>query len=99
MRWITWFDSKEAEAFGRDVAKFIISELAGRMNAHDGKFASKAEKTMVKAARRLQDFKAAHPLNFYTRSKLANAFLWALKDAGCPDAYADELTEWLTLRL
>ena len=76
-----------------------MGELAGRLDARDAKFTAKAEKTLVKAARQLQDFKARQPLNFYTRSKLANAFLWALKDAGCPPAYADELAEWLTLRL
>ena len=99
MKWITWFDSKDAEAFARDLAKFIISELAGRMNARDAKFTARAEKTIAKAARQLQDFKARNALNLYTRSRLANAFLWALKDEGCPTEYADELTEWLTLRL
>lgn len=99
MKWLKWLSGKEGQVFARDLAKFIVSELAGRMDARDAKFKAKAERTLVKAARRLQDFKATHSLNFYTRSKLANAFLWALKDAGCPDAYADELTEWLTLRL
>ena len=26
-------------------------------------------------------------------------FLWTLKDAGCPEDYANQLTDWLTLRL
>lgn len=99
MRWFTWFDSSQAQAFARELAAFIVAELAGRLDTRDAKFSAKAEKTLAKAARRLQDFKARQRLNFYTRSKLANAFLWALKDAGCPPAYADELTEWLTLRL
>jgi hypothetical protein len=99
MKWLYWLRTGEIKAFARDLANFIASELAGQMTARDAKFKAKAEKTMVKAARRLQDFKASHRLNFYTRSILANNFLWALKDAGCPPAYADELTEWLTLRL
>ena len=99
MRWFTWFDSRQAESFARDLAAFVLAELAGKLQARDAKFKVKAEKTLMKAARRLQDFKAREKLNFYTRSKLANTFLWALKDAGCPASYADELTEWLTLRL
>jgi hypothetical protein len=99
MKWFGWFRTGDSKAFANDLAKFIVSELAGQMSARDAKFKTKAEKTLVKAARRLQDFKAIHRLNFYTRSILANTFLWALKDAGCPPAFADELTEWLTLRL
>jgi hypothetical protein len=99
MKWFTWFDSAQAQDFARELAAFMVAELAGKRDARDAKFSAKAEKTLAKAARRLQDFKARHPLNFYTRSKLANAFLWALKDAGLPPAYADELAEWLTLRL
>ena len=94
-----WFTGKEAIAFARELAAFIVGELQGKLDARDAKFQKKAQKTLVAAARRLQDFKAHHSLNFFTKSKLANAFLWALKDAGCPSDYADELTEWLTLRL
>ena len=54
---------------------------------------------MVRAARKVDAFKKAEPLNFYKKSKLANAFLWGLKDAGCPHDYADDLTRWLTVRL
>jgi hypothetical protein len=96
---LKWFDTREHRAFAGELAKFILSELSGRIDARDAKFKVKAEKTMVKAARKLQDFKAGHTLNVYTKARLANRFLWTLKDGGCPDAYADELTEWLTLRL
>jgi len=99
MKWFSWFNSREAEAFARELAELILLELKGQMHARDAKFAAKAEKTLAKAARRLQDFKSRRKLNFYTKSRLANSFLWALKDAQCPSAYADELTEWLTLRL
>ncbi len=99
MFFLKWLDSREATAFGGDLARFIISELTGKLTARDQKFKARAEKTLVQAARRLQDFKAGHRLNVFTKSRLANTFLWALKDAGCPQDYADELTEWLTLRL
>ena len=99
MKFWDWFDSRQAKAFAQDLAAFIVAELRGQMEARDAKFAAKAQKTLVKAARKLQAFKAGHRLNVYTKSRLANGFLWALKDGGCPPAYADELTEWLTMRL
>lgn len=99
MNWLKGFSTRESLAFAKELAGFCMGELAGRIDARDAKFRAKAEKTLAKAARQLQDFKARQPLNFYSRARLANAFLWALKDAGCPDAYADELTEWLAMRL
>jgi hypothetical protein len=99
MTFLKWFDSRAATAFASELAAFIVAELSGKLQARDAKFKARAEKTLVQAARRLQDFKAAHALNFWTKSRMANAFLWTLKDAACPDDYADELTEWLTLRL
>lgn len=94
-----WFDSKEADAFARELAQYILAELAAGMDARDAKFKAKAEKTLTRAAGRVEEFRRRSSLNVFTRSKLANRFLWTLKDAGCPPAYATELTEWLTFRL
>ena len=95
----SFFNGGKASAFGAELAAFILSELGGKLNARDAKFKTKAEKTLANAARRVQQFKKTQGLNFYTKSRMANSFLWALKGGGCPEAYADELTEWLTLRL
>lgn len=95
---LKWFDTAEVVRFGNDLAAFMLGELAVSARKRDSKFAAKAQKVMVRAAGRVQQFKAGlgRPMNFYQKSKLANAFLWALKDGGCPADYADELTEWLT---
>lgn len=95
----SWFDSREVRRFGTGLAEFIMNEMPADARTKEAKFATKAGKTLKKAAIQLQNFKATHRLNPYKRAKLANAFLWGLKDAKCPAAYADELTEWLTLRL
>lgn len=95
----SWFDTREVRQFGTALAKFIIDEMPADARTRETKFAAKAGKTLQKAARQLQDFKATHKLNPYKKAKLANAFLWGLRDAKCPTPYADELTEWLTLRL
>jgi hypothetical protein len=94
-----WFAAAETERFARELAAFILSELHGSLDKRDAKFAVKAEKTLRRAAAKLQEFKDRDAMNFYKRAKLANAFLWSLKDGGCPEAYANELTDWLTLRL
>ena len=93
------FGIADASAFARELAQFVLGELQGATAKRDAKFTAKAEKTMAAAARRLQAFKKEHSLNLLSRSKLANTFLWTLKDGGCPPDYADELTEWLALRL
>jgi hypothetical protein len=96
---LKWLDAAEAARFGKELAAFVMDDLSGSVQKRDAKFAAKAEKVLVKAARRTEQFKAREALNFYKKSKLANAFLWTLKERGCPPAYADELTKWLTLRL
>lgn len=99
MELLTWFDSRDAEEFGRTLAAFIVEELKGELGAKDKRYKAKAEKVFVKAARRVQEFRKKHALNVYKRSRVANAFLWTLKDAGCASDYADEMTQWLTVRL
>ena len=96
------FNAGPAKQFGQELATFLLAELAAAGSStrtREAKFSAKAEKALNKAAIRIQTFKAASPLNFYKKSQLANAFLWALKDGGCDQGYADQLTEWLTLRL
>lgn len=96
----SWFDTKACEVFASELAAFMLSELQSRTAAKSsGKFSAKAQRTLNKATSRVVAFKLANQMNFYKRSKLANAFLWALKDGGCSESYATELTQWLTLRL
>ena len=94
-----WFRAAEAEAFGKELAVFLAGELKGDFRPLDAKAGKKAEKTMARAARKVQDFRTAHRLNVYKKSKLANAFLWELKEAGWPPELANQLTDWLTMRL
>jgi hypothetical protein len=99
MQFLGWFRAAEAQAFGKELAAFMVSELRGDLKPLDTKQAKKAEKTMVKAARKVDDFRARHRLNVYKKSKLANSFLWELKEAGWPPEVANQMTDWLTMRL
>jgi hypothetical protein len=94
-----WFDARASVDFGRQLATEVLALLAAGAARGEAKFSAKAEKALIKADARVREFRRAHKLNFYTRSRLANSFLWSLKDAGCPPDYAQELTEWLTYRL
>jgi hypothetical protein len=94
-----WFDASASVAFGKQLADDLLVSLSAGAGRHEAKFAAKAEKALIKADARVRDFRRTHKLNVYKRSKLANSFLWALKDGGCAPDYAQELTEWLTYRL
>lgn len=94
-----WFDVRPSVRFGQELAQELLTSLSAMTGKRDAKFAAKAEKALIKADRRVHDFCRKERMNFYKRSRLANAFLWTLKDGGCPEQYATELTGWLTHRL
>ena len=95
----SWFSTAESERFGRELATYVLSELSASNAKKEAKFGAKAEKALIRADVRVREFKVRERMNFFKKAKLANAFLWQLKDKGCPQDYADELTEWLSLRL
>ena len=96
---LAWLNTKESVRFGNDLARELLVVIASSPKARDAKFAARVEKALIKADGQVRDFRTRERMNFYKKSKLANAFLWALKDGGCSPEYANELTEWLTYRL
>lgn len=96
---LSWFDTRESEQFARALAQDLLTALASSTESKDAKFKVKTEKALVRADTKVREFRRAHRLNFYKKSRLANSFLWTLRDGGCPPDYATELTEWLTFRL
>lgn len=95
----SWFSSSESVRFGKELAAYVLVELSGSTGKADTKFAAKAEKALLRADQRVRDFKARERLNIYKKAKLANAFLWTLRDSGCSQEYANQLTDWLSVRL
>jgi hypothetical protein len=95
----SWFSSSASVSFGKELAAFVLSELSASSTKADAKFTAKAEKALLRADQRVQDFKARERMNVYKKAKLANAFLWTLKDSGCTEEYANRLTDWLSVRL
>lgn len=96
---LAWFDTKECVRFGHELAADLLETLAVSSAKREHKFTARAEKALVRAEGKVRAFKTRERMNFYKRSRLANEFLWALRDGGCSQEYANELTEWLTYRL
>jgi hypothetical protein len=95
----SWLSTAEADRFGRQLADFLLKELSGSLDKPEAKFAGKVEKVLLRADQQVTDFKRRNKLNFLQRSKLANRFLWTLREGGCSQEYAGKLTDWLTIRL
>ncbi|WP_280190038.1 hypothetical protein [Delftia sp. PS-11] len=96
---LSFFKTSHVKKFGKELASVIMKDLNSSQMKKDSKFMEKAQKTLTKADRLVQKFKLENKLNFYQRSQLANAFLWSLRDAGCPEAYANQLTDWLLMQM
>lgn len=95
-----WFKTQASVDFGQELARELLQTLGGASErARDAKFATKVEKALVRADRKVREFRSRERMNVLKKSKLANSFLWALRDGGCSPEYARELTEWLTYRL
>ncbi len=99
MGFFSWLDTREARQCGVSLAKLVLKQLPADKDIKEKNFAVKADKTLNQVARELAAFKQKNSLNVIQKARLGNAFLWTLKDSGVNEAYADKLTEWLTLRM
>lgn len=97
--WWKAFSSGETQAFARRVAEQILHDLDGARQHTDRQFKVRADKALARAERDIRTFKAQHRVNWFQRARAANAFLWTLRDGGCPPDYADELARWFVLRV
>jgi hypothetical protein len=91
--------SKDGEVFAKELAAALVAQLGDASERSGRKFQARSGKALAQAERRIAGFKAEHRLNWLQRSRCSNAFLWALKDAGCPESYAQELTQWFVTQL
>jgi len=94
-----WFDAKAANGFGIELAGFFMERMPVGTQKNEKKFAARTSELLSKLSLRLNQFRAANKLNFYTKAQLANSFKWTLKDAGYETGYVDDLTEWLVKQL
>jgi hypothetical protein len=83
-----WFDVKEAELFGNELAEF-----------YDARSRANQQKLIVQCLQKARQFKSSHKLNFYKKAKLGNAFKWKLREKGHDMKLVDLLTKDILLAL
>ncbi len=97
---LSWFDAKEAKAFGLEMADFYIARVKKNSDGLREKFVEKKQRELLaKIAQKIVAFKSTHSLNIYKKAQVGNVFKWRMADAGFDQAYVDELTSWITRQL
>ena len=89
---LKWFDTTQVDRFADDMVKLFTGRFPpGEFEAPGRKREERFRKVHAALAREVAAFRKAHALNIYQKARLANRFKWALKEAGYPDAFIDEL--------
>ena len=97
---LSWFDAKEAKAFGLEMADFYIARVKKNSDGLREKFVEKKQRELLaKIAKKITLFKSTNTLNIYKKAQIGTVFKWRLADAGFDQAYIDELTSWITRQL
>ena len=95
----SWLSAKDEKAFGESLARFFAERIPADSDLKAKKFATRAQQVLSSMSLLVDKFKQDHKLNVFKKAQLGNAFKWTLRDAGYDQAYVDELTEWLMLRI
>lgn len=98
---LSWFDAREAEAFGNALAEFYNQEFRAhnKTGSHPNRKMEKQQKLVSQVFQQARQFRQAHKLNFYKKAKLGNAFKWKLRDLGHDGELIDQMTKDLMLVL
>jgi hypothetical protein len=94
-----WFNAKEEEQFGKQLAELYIQDVGFADAPLTGKAKKKRQDLPRRMLQQIDQYKLEHKLNVYKKSKFGNAFLWALLDAGMDNESAKELTKELLTKL
>lgn len=95
---LKFFDSKEVDVF----ADWLTAELRKRyppegVDADAKKATQRFRKVHDSVMLQVQSFAQKHPMNFYTKARLGNRIKWAMREAGYPQAFADEFAHEVTV--
>jgi hypothetical protein len=90
---LKWFDTTEVDALADELVRELVRRIPAESVAAGGKKAeSKQNRTREVVLGRAVEFAGKHDLNFYKKARLANRFKWALRDAGYPADFVDEVS-------
>lgn len=79
------------------MARLYMERMPVDTALKEKQFAAQSVKIMAQIDHQIKSYKQRNKLNFYKVAQMANAFKWALKDAGYEDAYIDRLTQWFVV--
>lgn len=96
---ISWFDAKDAEEFGRVLAKFLIERIPASAEQRKGKSLAKQLEVVDKLYLQIDQFKGNHKLNIYKKAKLGSAFKFELMNAGYGATFVNQITKGLMQKL
>lgn len=96
---LNWFDASEAQKFGITLAHFVTERLPLNSQKKKDKTVEKQQEVVLKLFAQIAKFNNDHSLNIYKKAKLGNAFKWELKQAGYDDAFINQLTHEIMLKL
>jgi hypothetical protein len=87
-----WFDTKEVDALADRLARDLTKRVPpSSLEVHSKKAEATRGRTLEAVFRQVRDFTSKHRLNVYKKARLANRFKWALREAGYPKKFVDEM--------
>lgn len=87
-----WFDTSTVDRFTDSTVNLFVSRFPPTEFERAGKRQEERfRKVHAAMALELNRFRQHNRLNIYLKARLATRFKWALKEAGYPDKFVDEL--------
>jgi Flp pilus assembly protein TadD len=97
---LKWFSAREAEAVGAALAEQFAAASTELAPSRNGERGRKERPTALQGLLERADLEArALEMNFYQKSRFANAFRWRLIESGVQANVADTVTQSLLLHL
>ena len=96
---LKWFDSSEAENFGKSLAQLLIKKTPVSSKNNKIKGIAKQFDAVDQMYLQLEQFKLGNRLNVYKKAKLGSAFKYELLAAGYDPELVDQVTKGLLLKL
>lgn len=88
-----WFETADVEAFADRMAAELVARFPPTEFSHAArKSPARMRKARAAILHDLEVFAGQTSLNIYRKARLGNRFKWALREAGYPEDFADELT-------
>ena len=87
------FKSKDVDAFADSIVAELRERHPPRAESKTGaKEVARLRKAFSHVFARIDSFARLHPLNLYTKARLANRIQWGLKDAGYQEDFVETAT-------